>query len=126
MNKLRVGFIREIFGEKLKEKTILDVGCGGGILAEGLARLGASVTAIDPNQHLLDVANKRKERYQLENLNYFNFLIEDLQEIEQKFDLVVSSEVVEHVDSPWEFIAYASNLVKVCTQFQRYKGSKRV
>ena len=58
---------------------ILDVGCGGGILAEGLARRGATVMAIDPNVELLEVAESRRKRYGLDNLSYHDFLIQDLQ-----------------------------------------------
>ena len=54
----------------------------------------------------------RKERYDFENLEYFDLLVEDLQEIDKKFDIVISSEVLEHVDEPWAFAAYCSNLVK--------------
>ena len=58
---------------------ILDVGCGGGILAEGLARRGATVMAIDPNVELLEVAESRRKRYGLDNLSYHDFVIQDLQ-----------------------------------------------
>jgi len=112
LNKLRIGYIRDLKKGNLEGVEILDVGCGGGILAEGLARLGANVTAIDPNEELLKIANSRKERYQLHNLQYLDLLIEDLQEIDKRFDIVISSEVIEHVEEPWAFTAYCSNLVK--------------
>lgn len=92
LNALRIGFINEIHGDKLKDLTILDVGCGGGILAEGLARRGARVMAIDPNETLLEVAESRRKRYGLDNLSYHDFVIEDLQDSETKFDIVISSE----------------------------------
>ena len=70
---------RKHSGLPLSSRKILDVGCGGGILAEGLARLGAEVTAIDPNEKLIKIAKERAERHNIENLSYHNFLIEDLQ-----------------------------------------------
>lgn len=102
----------DVPGLPLTDVSILDVGCGGGIMAEGFARLGANVTAIDANSELIDVANQRKDRYKLDNLQYLDLLIEDLQDIDKRFDVVISSEVIEHVDEPWAFAAYCSNLVK--------------
>ena len=95
LNALRIGFIDEIYDgghRALNDLTILDVGCGGGILAEGLARRGARVMAIDPNETLLEVAESRRKRYRLENLSYHNIVVEDLQDCETKFDIVISSE----------------------------------
>ncbi|CBY30399.1 unnamed protein product [Oikopleura dioica] len=121
LNKLRVGYVRDLLsktspnspaGLPLFSKTILDVGCGGGILAEGLAQLGADVTAVDASEDLISVAEERRKRKGIENLTYLDVLVEDLQEIDTRFDLVISSEVLEHVEEPWAFVAYCSNLVK--------------
>jgi len=121
LNKLRVGYVRDLLsktnpnspaGLPLFGKTILDVGCGGGILAEGLAQLGAEVTAVDASEDLISVAEERRKRKRIENLTYLDVLVEDLQEIDTRFDLVISSEVLEHVEEPWAFVAYCSNLVK--------------
>jgi len=81
-------------------------------MAEGFARLGADVTAIDANSELIQIADQRRKRYNLENLQYLDLLVEDLQEIDKRFDIVISSEVLEHVEEPWAFAAYCSNLVK--------------
>jgi len=120
LNELRVSYVRKVAqgsnsaepGLPLKGLQILDVGCGGGILAEGLARLGANVTGIDANTQLVEIATRRKERYRLDNLEYHDYLVEELQEVETRFDIVISSEVLEHVEEPWAFAAYCSNLVK--------------
>lgn len=119
LNVLRVGYVRNLLrnpdaphGMPLQGRTILDVGCGGGVFAEGMASLGAKVTAIDASSKLIDIAEHRRARRGLENLTYLDVLVEDLQDIDSRFDLVVSSEVLEHVEEPWAFVAYCSNLVE--------------
>ena len=98
MNKLRVGYVRDLLSKSNRDspaglplfgKTILDVGCGGGILAEGLAQLGADVTAVDASEDLISVAEERRKRKGIENLTYLDVLVEDLQEIDTRFDLVM-------------------------------------
>ena len=110
LNPLRVQFVRDgLANVGLKETNpssplegvkILDVGCGGGILAEPLVRIGANVTGIDASAQQITVA---KEHGALdpslsERLNYIHTTVEDLAGREQeKYDAVVASEILEHV-----------------------------
>lgn len=76
---------------------ILDVGCGGGILAEALAKLGGDVTAIDPAVELIKIAKDHAKQQQL-NIEYLGTSVQDFcMENKEKFDLVVVPEVLEHV-----------------------------
>ena len=90
---------------------VLDVGCGAGLLAEPLARLGATVTGIDPASDPLEVGRRRAEAAGLE-IDYRNAGIEDLAGAERRFDLVAALEVVEHVPDPARFIAACVSLVR--------------
>lgn len=58
-------------------------------MAEGLAQLGADVTAVDASEDLISVAEERRKRKGIENLTYLDVLVEDLQEIDTRFDLVM-------------------------------------
>ena len=85
----------------LEGKTALDVGCGAGLLAEPLARLGASVTAVDASEELIAAARAHAEASGLV-IDYRAVPVEDLA---GSFDLVTSLEVVEHVAEPRAFVA---------------------
>jgi 2-polyprenyl-6-hydroxyphenyl methylase/3-demethylubiquinone-9 3-methyltransferase len=84
----------------LEGKSVLDVGCGAGLLAEPLARLGAKVTAVDASEELVAAAATHAEASGLE-IDYRACAVEDL---EGTFDLVTSLEVVEHVAEPRAFV----------------------
>jgi 2-polyprenyl-6-hydroxyphenyl methylase/3-demethylubiquinone-9 3-methyltransferase len=84
----------------LEGKTALDVGCGAGLLAEPLARLGAEVTAIDASEDLIAAAKEHAEARMLE-IDYRAVAVEDLS---GTFDLATSLEVVEHVADPRVFV----------------------
>ena len=106
MNKTRMLFIQErllnryqtlkTIEEVFLKKNILDLGCGGGILAESLAKKGANVTAIDTSKSLIDVAKKRALNKNLK-INYKVGGIESLKNKNTKFDIIISLEVIEHV-----------------------------
>jgi len=124
MNDLRVPFIRDNLlyqglgkmncSKPLQGINLLDIGCGGGILSEALARLGASVLAIDANEDAIEAAKKhRGEDRELEDLQYLDILLEDVVSIGSlKFDCVVGSEVMEHVENQEEFIQMCSTVLK--------------
>lgn len=84
--------------------SLLDVGCGGGLLSEPFARLGATVTAIDASQEAIAVARRHAEESGLE-IDYRCTTSSDLLATGANFDIVVSMEVLEHVASPAAFCA---------------------
>lgn len=91
---------------------ILDVGCGGGILAEALARSGAKVTAIDLSQPTLEAARGHAAAHGLE-IDYRYMSVEQIaQEAPGGFDAVICMEMLEHVPEPREVIAACARLLK--------------
>lgn len=98
-------------GKPLNGLRILDVGCGGGLLAEPLARLGADVTAIDASQKAIAAA-KDHARAQGLRIDYQACLAEDLAQTGIQFDFVYSSEVIEHVADTTLFLNSISQLLK--------------
>ena len=110
LNPVRLGYIRDMvdqhFGldehgfRPLEGKSALDVGCGAGLLAEPLARLGARVTAIDAAPELIEAAKAHAAGQGL-SIDYRAVGVELL---EAHYDLVTAMEVVEHVAEPQGFI----------------------
>lgn len=107
----------------MKGKKVLDVGCGGGLLAESLARLGGDVLAIDAGRENIEIARIHAEGDPFlpigdrakggEKLEYRWIAAEKLKEEGRKFDVVTSMEVIEHVDEPGEFLKCLGDMVKV-------------
>ena len=98
-NKLRTWYIREMIMKDdldvdLKLKKVLDVGCGGGLLSTSLSWLGLNVTGIDPNENCIKISSENM--HESLKLNFKQAFVEDIQE---KFDIVTSMEVIEHVDN---------------------------
>ncbi len=110
INPLRLNYIDEIAG--LDGKTVVDVGCGGGILSESMAARGAKVTGID----LSDKALKVAKLHLLESghqVNYRKITVEALAaELPQHFDVVTCMEMLEHVPDPASVIQSCARLVK--------------
>ncbi len=111
INPLRLDYIHERAGE-LAHRRVLDVGCGGGILAEGMAQRGAQVLGIDMGEAPLAVA----QLHQLESgvaLDYQRITAEELAEREPAcFDIVTCMEMLEHVPDPASTIRACARLVK--------------
>jgi 2-polyprenyl-6-hydroxyphenyl methylase / 3-demethylubiquinone-9 3-methyltransferase len=98
LNTVRVEYFRHAFG-RFGGKRVLDVGCGGGILSEALAREGAVVTGVDPSEKSLAVAREHAAQSGL-TIDYRAGSAEDLASsgFAQGFDLVFAVDVLEHVD----------------------------
>lgn len=111
INPLRLAFI-EYVAQGVKQKSIVDVGCGGGILAESLARQGAQVLGIDLAEKSLKIARL----HSLESgasINYRCTSVEDLaQEAAGNFDMVTCMEMLEHVPSPENIVTHCAQLIK--------------
>jgi 2-polyprenyl-6-hydroxyphenyl methylase / 3-demethylubiquinone-9 3-methyltransferase len=91
--------------------SILDIGCGGGILSEPLARLGADVTGIDPVAESIGVAQAHARRLHLA-IDYRVATAEDLVREGRTFHAVIASEVVEHVADVASFLSTSRSLCK--------------
>ncbi len=94
----------------LEGLRVLDIGCGGGLLSEPMARLGAAVTGIDPAARNIPVARLHAEQSGLE-IDYRVATAEDLVAEGAAFDAVLNMEVVEHVPDPAAYIAACARLV---------------
>jgi len=91
--------------------TLLDVGCGGGIVSEPLARLGGKITGIDPAEENIEAAKLHAEGSGLA-IDYRATTVEALAETKAAFDVVIASEVVEHVADLNFFIGKCAGLVR--------------
>jgi 2-polyprenyl-6-hydroxyphenyl methylase/3-demethylubiquinone-9 3-methyltransferase len=110
INPLRVNYISQHIN--LAEKRVLDLGCGGGILAEALAHHGATVTAIDKAEASLSVAKLHLLESQLD-ISYLDSTAEEFAEAQPaQFDVVTCLEMLEHVPDPSSVVAACQRLVK--------------
>ena len=94
----------------LQGLNILDIGCGGGLISEPMARLGAKVTGIDASEKNIKVAKLHSKKSGLQ-INYQNISPEKFQEFE-KFDVILNLEIVEHVDNVNLYIKSCYSLLK--------------
>ncbi len=123
-NPVRIGYIRDQaaarFGrdrkrlDSMKGLHVLDIGCGGGLLCEPLARLGASMVGIDPSETNIDAARRHAGQAEL-LVDYRCTTAEELSNSGERFDMVLAMEVVEHVTDVPLF-------VQCCAQMTRPGG----
>lgn len=121
LNPVRLGYVRDHavarFGRDarsmrpLEGLAVLDVGCGGGLLCEPMARLGARVTGIDPAEDTVNTARHHAGRMGLA-IDYRASTAEALAADGETFDIVLNMEVVEHVADVPGFLAVCADLVK--------------
>ena len=118
-NPIRIKYIKENiinnFKLKVKQKplnkiSILDIGCGGGLLSEPMTRLGANVTGIDASSKNINIAKLHAKKNKLK-INYLCSSPEKLK-IKKKFDVILNMEIVEHVDDINFFINSCSKLLR--------------
>jgi 2-polyprenyl-6-hydroxyphenyl methylase/3-demethylubiquinone-9 3-methyltransferase len=110
LNPVRLKYVRDQIDQHwqgdecsrtpLEGKSALDVGCGAGLLAEPLARLGAKVTGIDASPKVIAVARDHAASMGLE----IDYRVGDVQKLEGEFDLITCMEVIEHVADPAAFV----------------------
>jgi 2-polyprenyl-6-hydroxyphenyl methylase/3-demethylubiquinone-9 3-methyltransferase len=133
LNPVRLDYItRQIAAEFDRDLTaaqpfaglrILDIGCGGGLLSEPMARLGATVVGADAAPRNIPVAQLHAEQSGL-TIDYRNTTAEDIAASGERFDVVLNMEVVEHVADPQTFLTTCQTLLKsgglmVCSTLNR-------
>ena len=121
LNPLRLRFVRDRLAGRLERDPlqpkplagldIVDVGCGGGLLCEPLARLGATVTGVDASERTVAVAQSHAAQSGLD-IAYRQARVEELAEAGASFDAVVALEVLEHVASVDLFLAACCRLTR--------------
>ena len=118
-NPIRIKYIKDniIHSFKLKSKekplekiNILDIGCGGGLLSEPMARLGANVTGIDASDKNIKIAKIHAKKNKL-NINYICSSPEKVK-TKKKFDVILNMEIIEHVEDINFFVKSCSKLLK--------------
>jgi 2-polyprenyl-6-hydroxyphenyl methylase/3-demethylubiquinone-9 3-methyltransferase len=121
LNPVRLTYIRDQAAARftrdprtldcLKGLRMLDIGCGGGILSEPLARLGAAMVGADPAAENIEAARAHAEEQGVK-IDYRATTAEDLAEDGESFDVVLAMEVVEHVADVEAFVSTCASMVK--------------
>jgi 2-polyprenyl-6-hydroxyphenyl methylase / 3-demethylubiquinone-9 3-methyltransferase len=110
INPARFDYFKSVAGE-LRGKRVLDVGCGGGILAECFAREGALVTGIDLSRPSVAAANRHSKLTNL-SIDYANAVAEGMPFLDSSFDIVVSADFLEHASNLDFVISECSRMLK--------------
>jgi len=119
-NPIRIEYILDNIKQHFKIKknktnfldglNILDIGCGGGLISEPMARLGANVTGIDASERNINVAKLHAKKSSLK-INYVNASPEELND-KEKFDIILNLEIIEHVENVNLYIKSCFKLLK--------------
>ncbi len=124
VQQIAAEFDRDLTGEKpFRGLRILDIGCGGGLLAEPMSRLGADVVGADAAARNIPVAQVHAEQSGLE-IDYRHTTAEAMAEDGEQFDVVLNMEVVEHVADPAAYLTACQQLLKsgglmICSTLNR-------
>ena len=121
LNPLRLAYIRQHILDNFSLDTknvkifkgldIVDIGCGGGLLCEPMARLGANIVGIDAAKRNIEIAKIHAKEVGLK-INYRAMSVEELAKGNKQFDIVLNMEVVEHVNNVPLYLKYCAKLVK--------------
>lgn len=110
INPVRLGFVAERVS--LASARVLDVGCGGGVFSEALARLGAQVTGIDANENCIAAAREHAQQQGL-SIDYINTNVETLAaQTPNQFDVITCMELLEHVPDVGSVLTACASLLK--------------
>src|SRR5688572_24860907 len=105
-------FARDPFARRPFEGLrFLDIGCGGGLLTEPMARLGAQITGVDPSKKNIATARVHADEQDIA-IDYRATTAEALAEAGETFDVILNMEVIEHVADPQAFVATCAQLLK--------------
>ena len=108
-NLIRLEYLKKNIKKSFNGLSVLDIGCGGGILCEPLSRLGAEVTGIDSNEKAINVA---KEHAKLKNLK-INYINGELSKVAKySFDIITCMEVLEHVENVNQIISISNDILR--------------
>lgn len=95
-----------------KGMKVIDIGCGGGIFSERLARLGADVTGVDPNTKAVQAARHHHENHAGTITGKLQYKNAEVSEVTELYDLVIASEVIEHTTDPRLFLSQVASRMK--------------
>lgn len=107
LNALRLAYIQQ--STSLQQKHVLDIGCGGGILASEMATAEALVTGIDIAKNLIEVAQQHAQQHNL-NIDYQHTCLQDFKK-NQVFQIITCMELLEHVEDPYSIIFACAKLL---------------
>jgi len=120
-NPVRLAYLREQIAARFARDPfdrqpyagldVLDIGCGGGLLSEPMARLGARITAIDPSPSNIKTAMVHASEQGLD-IDYLVATAEELALGSRRFDVILNMEVIEHVNEPARFLKSCAGLLK--------------
>ena len=118
LNPVRMGYVKtqickhynidEYDAEAFEKLNIIDIGCGGGLVSESLASMGAKVTGVDADQNAINVATQHAKQSELD----ITYICDDAKNLDAQYDVVVALEIIEHVRNVEDFIETCKDRLK--------------